>query len=53
MRKLKKRFKIHPPVTPEEAYAIGRQLLGIATAKDYKLIDKKKRRKLKRRKLDR
>jgi len=50
---MEKKTKIHPPVTNEQAYAIGRVLLGIATAKDYKLIDKKKRRKLKRRKLDR
>jgi len=50
-RKLKRRVKIHPPITNEQAYAIGRQLLGIATANDYKLIDKKKRRKLKRRRI--
>lgn len=46
-KKIKRR--VHPPVSNEEAYAIGRQLLGIATKADYRLINKKKRRKLRRR----
>jgi len=41
--KLKRRINIHPPVTNDEAYAIGRQLLGLPPLQ-------KKRRKLKRRK---
>jgi len=47
---MKKNIKIHPPITNEEAYAIGRQLLGKVTKADLKLLNKPKKIKLKRRK---
>jgi hypothetical protein len=44
---MKKKVKIHPPITSRQAYAIGRMLLGLATPEDLKIINRKPKKKRK------
>ena len=41
IRKIKRR--IHKPVTPQEAYTIGRELLGLDKPKSKRKIKRRKR----------